>query len=750
MLAEKITDPNGSDVLDLSFKVFYELMANRVGEILLVSSPYDAFIMEEDGRLAERIIAVFVNKNSPTLHTDIRSFFMEHLGFGEFIFRLPDGREVGRAANLRAMERVLPTIPDDSILYHARRNDFSTWLMARSEIQLASRLRPVKTTEFSSVKAIKTFLVDYVRKRRKARQKGVVVDFVPEEFDPDLDIAKIGKGSLGGKARGLAFIWDLLKRHPQFLEKYPQVDIDVPKMVVIATDGFDAFIAENGLRKHATSDSSDYQVIEEFLAAHFPDWLHDDLDVFLDNVTYPLAVRSSSLFEDAQYYPCAGIYKTYMLPNNDPDPAVRLRQLIQAIKLVYASTYLETPKAFAKRTGLRTEEEKMAVIIQALTGHRYGDYFYPAISGVAQSYNYYPLSYMKPEEGIVHIALGLGKMVVEDGTALRFCPKYPRFLPQFSTVRDILENSQRTFYALKLTAVPEDLDPAGEATVKRLEIENTTDHRPVQTLSSTYLPEDQRIRDTFINPGHHVLTFASILKYRSLPMPEILSDLLEMGRKGMGCPVEIEFSINLPENSDQKPEFAILQIRPMVACHQEAGVEAPIEISSEEIKRAVCFSTNTMGNGTVTDIADIVFVDPDLFNPADTARLAAEIGRINSILMGRGRKYLLMGPGRWGSADRWLGIPVNWRDISAVGVIVETTAKNLRADPSQGTHFFHNIVSMGISYITVSRQGKDFIDWNWFKSIPAKSKTGAISHLTLKKPLFIKIDGKTSRAVILK
>ncbi len=700
---------------------------------------------------AATIPAVFLDKNSPSLHTDIRSFFVQNLGFGEFIFQLPNGRKVGRAANLRSMEKVLPSIPNDAILYHARRNDFSTWLMARSEIPAASKLRPVKVTDFSSIQAAKEYLVDYIRKRRKERQRGIVVDFVPNEFDPDIDIVKIGKGSLGGKARGLAFMWNLLSQHIELKEKFPKITIHVPKMLVISTDGFDAFVNDNALKRYATGDSSDRQIVEDFLIAHFPDWLERSLESFLEEVTYPLAVRSSSLFEDAQYYPCAGIYNTYMLPNNDPDPVFRLKQLVQAVKLVYASTYLETPRLFARRTGLRTEEEKMAVIVQQLTGKQYGEYFYPALSGVAQSYNYYPVSYMKPNEGIAHIALGLGKMVVEDGTALRFSPKYPQFLPQFSNVNDILENSQRTFYVLTLRNVSENLDPEGAATLRKLNIDDARNHSPIQHLSSTYFPEDQRIRDTFIDHGHHVLTFASILKYHSLPVPKILSELLDMGRKGMGCPVEMEFSLNLPDKDrDPKAEFSILQIRPMAACHQEAGIEVTNDIRGEEIDQAVCFSSNALGNGIVTDIADIVYVDPDIFNPAHTLQLAGEIGKVNSRLINRQHKYLLIGPGRWGSADRWLGIPVKWRDISGVGVIIETAAKNFRVDPSQGTHFFHNIISMGISYLTISQNRKDFIDFSWLKSLPAETISDSIRLVRLKRPLTIKIDGETSRGIISK
>ncbi|MBT8352850.1 MAG: phosphoenolpyruvate synthase PpsA, partial [Deltaproteobacteria bacterium] len=405
---------------------------------------------ETNRKKAKKIPASFLNKNSPTLHSEIRSFFKDRLGFGDFIFRLPNGREIARASNLRAMEKILPSIPDESVFFHASRNHFSSWLMARSEILLASRLKPLKTSDFSNIKELKAHLFTSIHERRKGRQKGVIADFISDNFDPDAEFIKIGKGSLGGKARGLAFMSTQLKENSHIHEKFEDITISVPKSLVISTEAFDSFISENNLRDIPNSDLSDNQITEIFLQSSLPDRLNNYLKLFIEHVNYPLAIRSSSLLEDAQFQPFAGIYNTFMLPNQNLDPAQRLMQLVIAIKLVYASTYLETPRAYAKSTLHRTEDEKMAVIIQQLSGGRYGDYFYPPLSGVAQSYNFYPISHMKPEEGIAHIALGLGKTVVEGGTSLRFSPKYPQFLPQFSAVDDILKNSQRYFFALKM------------------------------------------------------------------------------------------------------------------------------------------------------------------------------------------------------------------------------------------------------------------------------------------------------------
>ena len=704
------------------------------------------FSSEESNRkLAQKIPAVFLNKNSPTLHSEIRSFFMQYLGFGEFVFRLPEGKEIGKASNLREMEDILPTMPDESVFYHATHNHFSSWLMARSEIMLASKIKPVKISDFESIGDAKKYLVSIIHDRRMGRQKGIITEFDSDHFDPDADFSKIGKGSLGGKARGLAFMSTRLKNSPEFLDKFKDVNLSVPKTLVVSTEAFDSFISENNLRDVATGEFSDAEIIRLFTTAQVPEWLKLDLEQYLDHVRYPLAVRSSSLLEDAQFQPFAGIYKTYMIPNNHPDLNKRLEQLILAIKLVYASTYCQNARAYVKSTFHRTEDEKMGVIIQKLTGERYGDYFYPSISGVAQSYNYYSIAYMKPEDGLAHVALGLGKIVVEGGAALRFSPKYPQFLPQFSTVDDMLENAQRFFYALNLTKFPDDLALNEDATLERLEVNDAVNDAPVRHLCSTYMAQDHRIRDGVQASGYPVCTFANILKYQSFPLAEILKELLGIGRAGMGCPVEIEFAVKMPFDEGQKPLFELLQIRPMAV--NQNNLE--IEISAEDISKAFCYSSMALGNGQFQEIEDIIFVNPDTFDAADTIEIAAEIGNVNKEMTLSNRKYLLIGPGRWGSADRWLGIPVNWTDISGVGAIVETTFKGLKADPSQGSHFFHNITSLGISYLNTSEGGEDFIDWKWLRSLSAAKETPHLKHIILKKPLTIKIDGKQSKAVII-
>jgi CheY-like chemotaxis protein len=693
---------------------------------------------------AAAISASFVDKNSPSLIAEVRSFFLEQLGFGDFVFRMPNGREVARASNTRTLEKLLPNIPAESFRYHSRRNDFSRWLFARTEIMLASKVRPIREDDFSSVDNHRQYLISIIQARRSRRQKGVVVNFEAGDFDHDTEFFKIGTGSLGGKARGLAFVSNLLQRLPAIHKKFEDLNILIPQTMVITTQGFDTFVEENDLKGLSKSDAPDEAIAEAFCKATFPQWIAADLRAYLSRITYPLAVRSSSLLEDAQFRAYAGLYRTYMLPNDHADLDARLAQLINAIKLVYASTYFQSPKAFSKRVGQRTEEEKMAVIIQQLVGERYNGYYYPAVSGVAQSHNYYPFSKMQPEEGIATIALGLGKTVMEGEKALRFSPKYPQILPQRTTVDDILENSQRFFFSLKMGGPYPELGINEDANLAKREVDEVTEDPPMKMLASTYIPEEHRMRDTTSIPGYRVLTFAQVLKYDLFPLAAVLSDVLEIGEGGMGCPVELEFSVNWPLARQRKPEFALLQLRPMTA-RAELG---QVEISVEDVSRAFCHSYHALGNAEKTDMADILYIKPDIFDAARTPDIAREIGELNSGLLQQGKKYLLVGPGRWGSADRWLGIPVSWAEICGVGAMIETASPQLRAEPSQGSHFFHNISTLGINYVTVSNHGEEFLNWSWLTSLPIANETTFVAHVRLAKPFVLKVDGRSSRCVM--
>ena len=726
---------------DAGIKLLEKIKADRwdIPLLLMSSEPSNA-------DKAASIPSFFVDKNSRTLHADVHSFFMEHLGFGDFIFRMPDGKEISRATNLRTLEKEMKKVSDESLVFHADRNDFSRWLFARTETILASKLRPASSKDFSyNPDEIRKYLVSQINIRRRRRQKGVIVNFDAHDFDPDTEFFKIGKGSVGGKARGLAFASDLLRHHSEMMQKFSNVNIIVPKSLVITTDGFEAFIQNNHLLEIADIDMPDQEIAERFLRADFPKWIKSDLEVYLKSIHYPIAVRSSSLLEDAQFRAYAGLYRTYMLPNDCPNFVQRTEHAINAIKLVYASTYFRGPKSFSQRVGHRTEEEKMAVIIQSMVGETYGEHFYPAISGVAQSHNYYPFSHMKPEEGIATIALGLGKIVVEGEKTLRFSPKYPQLLPQRSTVEDILENSQRYFYALKLEKSCAMLSVNDTSHLDKREISDAENEYPLSFLSSTYIPNEHRIRDTSHVAGHRVITFSQILKYNAFPLAELLNAFLSLGQKGMGCPVELEFSVNLSQQQDVKPTFALLQLRPMTA---RAELEV-VDISDEEIENAFCYSSNALGNAHKGDITDVIYVKPDAFDPAKTIEIAREIGEINKHFSQNGRKYLLIGPGRWGSADRWLGIPVDWADICNADVITETASAQLNAEPSQGSHFFHNITTMGINYISVSNKKGDFFKGDWLTTMPAKKESTHVRYVALDKPITIKVDGRTSRCVMI-
>ncbi len=697
---------------------------------------------------AEKISATFLDKNSPNLLGEIHDFFLEKLGFGDFIFRMPDGREVERASNLSALEAKLSQIPDESFRYHAEHNHFTNWITARSEISLASKLRELRASQFSNTKEMREYFISTIHELRKLRQKGVVAQFKGAYFDPDtMDFLKIGRGSLGGKARGLAFMSILLSENQELHEKYSEINIEIPKTLVISTAGFETFVTRNNLGHLAREDLSDEEVTDAFLRAEMPEWLIKELEVYLSKVKYPLSVRSSSVLEDAQFRPYAGLYETYMIPNNHSHLYIRLQHLIKAIKLVYASTFYEGPKAFARSTSSQPQEEAMAVIIQRLTGGEYGEYLYPAISGVAQSYNFYPVSHMRPEDGIAQIALGLGKTVVEGERSLRFSPKYPNILPQHSTVDDILRNAQRSFYALRIRNYPEGLSFDKYSNLEKRELDEAETELPVRMLASTYIPEEQRIRDSGYIPGPKLLTFASVLKYSILPLPELLCDLLELGRKGMGCPVKIEFSVDLSSNKKQKGIFSFLQIRPMVADTERFAVE----ITRQEMEQAICRSTQSLGNAKNEVIADIVYVKPNDFKVEATLEMVGEIGKINAGLLKKKRPYLLIGPGRWGSADRWLGIPVQWRHISGVGAIIELRNEKLKVDPSQGSHFFQNITSLGIPYITVTEDSDsgEYFDWKWVNSLPTIQETTFLRHVQLERPLTLKIDGRKSQCAII-
>lgn len=696
---------------------------------------------------AKNVDASFILKDSPTLLNELRLFMNQFFSFGDFVFKTKDGIEVGRANNLKGLEDSLKIVPVESITYHAERNHFSNWLKARTEFWLAHQLRPRKITDYPDVEALRKDLIESIHNYRAMRQRGLITDFNKESFDPESSFARIGGGSLGGKARGLGFVNSLINDY-NIRDSFENVTISVPSAVVIGTEVFDRFLDENNLRSFALNSDDDSEITKRFLEAEkFPEEILAELAGFLQIVHTPLAVRSSSLLEDSQYHPFAGVYETYMLPNNQSNPLIRLNDLLSTIKRVYASTFYQAPKNYIKITSYRLEEEKMAVIIQRMVGSKHENRFYPNFSGVAKSYNFYPLPPQKSTDGIVSTALGLGKWVVDGGLTVRFCPKYPTDLIQFYSAKDALENSQREFYALRLDETARFIETTHDTLVETFNLSVAEKDHTLNYVGATYSDDNDMIYDGLSRQGARLVTFGPILKNKIFPLAPILELLLDMGTWGMGTPVEIEFAVNMSAVKGSKKEFGVLQMRPLVVSHEMDH----LDIENNNKEKLICDSHQVLGNGILQDIFDVVLVDYHTFNRAKSREVAAEVAAFNSFLIDEKRPYLLIGVGRWGSLDPWLGIPVTWEQIAGARAIVETSFKDMSVEPSQGSHFFQNITSFMIGYFTVNNfSDKGFVDWDWLLSqspIITKEFTRLVR---FQKPIIIKMNGHKNRGIIMK
>jgi len=689
----------------------------------------------------------FMTKDSADPAGSIRRFMIEYFAFGDFVFRTPEGYEVGRATDLASLREQLQIVPEESIRYHAERNHFSNWLKARTEFWLAHRVRPRKVSDFPTIQALREDLIFSLGAYSRYQQRGIIAEFRKDTFDPGTSFARIGEGSLGGKARGLGFLNTLINNY-DVRQKFDKVQISVPPAVILGTGIFDRFLDENNLRKFALESTDDRETTGRFLdTGIFPEDLLGDLAAFLDLVHEPLAVRSSSLLEDSQYHPFAGVFETYMIPNSHPDPFVRLGQLVTAIKRVYASTFYQCAKEYFRVTDYRPEEEKMAVIVQRMVGEQHRTRFYPDFSGVAKSYNFYPIPPQKPLDGIASVALGLGKTIVDGGLTVRFCPKYPNHVLQYFSTSEALRNNQSEFYALDLSAPPTQTAETSDMLVKSFGLNEAEEDGTLQYVASTYSRENDALYDGISREGFRVVTFAPILRNKILPLPQILELLMDMSSWGMGAPVEMEFAVTMSVPSDQPTEFALLQLRPL-GLSKETD---PLEIGDITHDKLICSSSQVLGHGVTPDIHDIVFVDVDRFDRAKSHEAAHEVMKFNEKLLDQNRPYILIGVGRWGSLDPWLGIPVKWDQISGAKVIVEAGFKDMEVDPSQGSHFFHNITSFRISYFTVNSANQDgFVDWEWLRSIPVVEETKFVRHIHLTKPVIAKVDGSQNKGIILK
>jgi CheY-like chemotaxis protein len=689
----------------------------------------------------------FLRKRSPTLLRDLRRFLTEQAGFGDFAFRLPDNTEVARASDLNELEEKLAEVPVESIVYHSERNHFSRWLRARTEFALAQKLRPRKVSDFATLEDLRHDLISAIAEYRSEQTQVLIGDFNPATFkSTDNYFLRIGGGSLGGKARGLAFVRHLLHNN-RVSRHFPGVRIAVPPSVVLATDVFDRFLSENNLLDFAMHSSDDGEIRDRFLAASLPAAVRENLLAFLAEVQYPLAVRSSSLLEDSQYQPFTGVYETFMLANQHSDLLTRLEQLMEAVKRVYASTFSQHAKAYVRATPYRLEEEKMAVILQQVVGAPHGQRFYPDFSGVVRSHNFYPISPMKYEDGIAAVALGLGRTVVGGGKCLSFCPRYPRNLVQFSSVEDILANSQRDFWALELNPSEQARDPMVNLREVCFGLEAAESDGSLHNVGSTYSPDNNVIYDGLSRSGTRVVSFAPILKHGVFPLAAILKQLTDIGEDAFGRPVEAEFAVRLPYAPGEAAEFGFLQIRPLVLSRE--GEELRVEEVTPE--RLICQSSQVMGNGRITDMRDVVVVDFHRFERARSQEVAEGVAHLNAKLSEVGAPYLLIGVGRWGSNDPWLGIPVEWDEISGARAIVEAGFRDLRVTPSQGSHFFQNLTAFQVGYFTVNPDaGEGFVDWQWLAAQPAVEEQGCVRHLQFAAPLQVLMNGKTSRGMIFK
>jgi hypothetical protein len=705
---------------------------------------------EENRRVAEELEVGFLLKGSPDFLHQLRRYLSEHLFFGDFVFRDPEGREIARARDMRELVEALQTVPPESLAYHALRHDFSRWLRARAEFGLATRLRPRLLQDFPSVEELRRSLVRDVDRYRRERARGSVNPFRPESFDGEEGLVQIGGGSLGGKGRGLAFASRLLDE-VHLSGRFPGVRIAVPPAVVLGTEIFQRFLEGNGLAAFALESRDEEEVLARMLAAPLPADVVSALERVVEVMRAPLAVRSSSLLEDSPRQPFAGIYGTWLLPNDHPDPAVRLRHLIEAVKRVYASTFSRRARVFLDATPYRLEEEAMAVVVQKVVGRRHGGRFYPDISGVARSHNYYPVPPARTEDGIAAVALGLGKTVAEGEPCLRFSPAHPARAVD-SSPGDMLDRSQRAFWALRLGG-EEEAGEGGEGDgepvpfLRRFDLRAAAEDGTLAPVASTWSAANDRIYDGLGRPGVPLVTFAPVLKHRVFPLAEILREVLVLGMSGTRLPVEVEFAVTLPEDPEGVAEFGFLQLRPFSRSQEESEVSLD-GISPEAV---VCESPSVLGHGRVDGLTDWIVVDQEGFERAESAAVADTVARLNRRLGEEGRPFGLIGVGRWGSSDPWLGIPVAWEDIAGARIIVEAGFRDFRVTPSQGTHFYQNLVSLGVGFFTVNPSvGEGRVDWAWLRSRPAVAEEGCVRWLRFDTPAVAILDGRQGRGVILK
>jgi len=692
--------------------------------------------------IAFNLKASFVNKNSESLIQDLKSFINYYLGFGSFIYKNSDGRQIAVAKTLKEFEAHLRTIQTDSLVYHGKRNHFSNWLMARGEIQIAKKIKPIKVEDFNEPEEIRAYMLDVIHKYMYEKNKGKVVNFDELAILDETTIVSLSTGSLGGKGRGLAFINALIYNF-NFSELVEDINIRTPRTSIIGTDEFEFFVNNNNLYDKIYSETDYTQIKKQCIQGKLTETLIKKLRKYLEIINKPIAIRSSSLFEDSLMQPFAGIFDTFLLPNNHPDLEMRLEQAMNAIKLVYASIFSPTARAYFEAVNYKIEEEKMAVIIQEVVGNQYEDTFYPHISGVAQSYNYYPISYMKPEEGFAVLAVGLGKYVVEGEKTFRFSPVHPNL--EIYTAKDLYKNSQLHFYAIDMKAKDINLLEGEDAALVKLDIDKAEKHGNLNHCASVYDLTNERIVPGITQAGPRVINFANIIRYNYIPLAKTIHVILDIVEEAMGSPVEIEFAIDLLKDKKGLTSFHLLQIKPLI----KNVFDINVDIENVDTERLLLYSENGMGNGIIDNITDVIYVDPKQFDKLKTEKMRDEIEQLNLKMVKNNRKYILIGPGRWGTRDRFIGIPVAWSQISNAKIIVEVSLEDFPLDASLGSHFFHNVVSMNVGYFSVKHSSLiDFINWEELDKQKTISETKFFKHIQFDNPVEVIMDGKKRASLI--
>lgn len=697
--------------------------------------------------LAKNLKVGFLHKYSKTLSIELENFINKYFAFGDFVFTDPDsGREIFRATDLKELQETIFQVPDNSLEYHIRRNHISKWLTARALFPVADIFKYIEADDFSNIDEVRRFIFDTIDRYRESKGRGIIAKFSRESYDEYQIFSRIGDGSLGGKGRGLAFIDSVVKRN-YLMHRFENVVISIPRTVVLCTDVFEEYMDINNLYPIGLSDTSNDEILRHFLNASLPTRIHKDLYAFIAVANHPIAVRSSSLLEDSHFQPFAGIYSTYMIPNVKSNACQMLELLSQAIKCVYASVYTKESKTYMLATNNAIDEERMAIVLQEVVGNAYGNKFYPSFSGVARSLNFYTVEPEIPSDGIASVALGLGKHVVEGKPSLRFSPKYPKKLFQLSSPEIALKETQKTFYALDLQ--PTSFVPSTDEGINlfELDIKEAYEDGTLDYISSTYDFESHQVREGYNGTGTPIVSFSGVLKHKQFPLPEILTSILEMGQKEMNNPVEIEFAVNLNTPKGYPKFFSLLQIRPIV---QNRDI---VNTNFDAIPKSDCLLTSesALGNGIINELHDLVYIKQNTFDSAKTCEIALELEAINTPFSKSGKHYVLIGPGRWGSSDRWLGIPVKWPQISGAKVIIESGLQNYNVDPSQGTHFFQNLTSLKVAYLTINPHiDQGFLDTEYLDSLPAIYESEMVRQVQFEKPIKVIIHGQKRKGVILK